>query len=175
MYTLNISRQLITFCAKLQIYNPRPKLSKRCPIALAADAKGLFEATACKKHLAWKEHPDSTHWMAAEYSSTITDWMSRFDRYHKYPAMLFEHVLPVVIRIAKLPKRTGSIATHIVMTRSKLNKEYIQRTPKMCRKAISFSCYDKILGQDTQIDRAKVNLGYPKRQQIYTESLRNFG
>ena len=144
MYTLNISRQLITLCAKLQIQFPNPPLSLQCPIALAAQAKGFHKATACEKYLVWKDDPNSTRLLKAVYNSSISNWISRFDRHHKYPAMLLQHVPPIVVRIVELPEPTVSKATYFVITNTKLEMEYIQRSPELCRKAITPECYDNM-------------------------------
>ena len=137
MHILNISRQLIRFCAELQNSKQKPRITKRCPIALAADAKGLLDATANSNYLTWKEHPGTNRRVRAKYSRTIVDWVRRFDRNHRYPNRLRQYVPPLAIRVAKLRKPTTCGATHIVLTDTKLPLEYISRTPRRKPKTVS--------------------------------------
>ena len=151
MYKLNISRQLIVLCARLQLENPKPRLTKRCPIALAADTKGLYNATATNKQLLWREYPGSPRWIKAENRPTITEWIRRFDQFHKLPNMLLQHVPPIVIQITKLSIPTETGATHIVDSRTKLGIPYLQRTPIMLRKANTPAEFEKILKDNVQL------------------------
>lgn len=152
MYKLNISRKLIILCARLQLENHKPRLTKRCPIALAADTIGLHDAIACRKYLTWREYPGSPRRVKAENSPTITEWIRRFDQYHKYPNMLLQHVPSIVIQILEYPIPTETGATHIVDSRTKLGIPFIQRTPRMVRKANTPAEFEKILKDNTQIE-----------------------